>query len=407
MEHSRNPRIDWQRGAGLVVCVVAALAVCWLLFRYVLGVALPFLLAYWLSRLIKPLVSWTCRRWHMPRPLVAGVLVTLLVGISVLLAVRGIRRGVNEFGNLVGELAADSDGIVATVSRLFERAGSVSRHIPFLNRFENSPGYVDFCARLDGVVKDGVDRLVAAAGEALPDAAMAVAGWLPGAFIFVTVLLLACYYFSADDGRLSDGLRARLVTWVPASWRDRLTPVGRRLRRLGRRYVRAYLLLGLFTFLEVFIGLSVLGVRYAFVLSWLIAVVDVLPLLGTGVVLVPWGTVSLLLGDYKLGVGLLILFGVCTLLRQLMEPRFIGRGLGLHPLISLLSMYVGLRFFGVAGMLLVPLLCAALATLLPEPRAPAAPAEQAAVCPPASSGRAAAQPTQPAQAQKNNAPGRE
>lgn len=363
-------RINWQRGAGMVVCFAAAVAVFWLLFRYALWVALPFLVAYLLSRLIKPIVARICRRGRIPRSLVAGALVILLAGGVVLLALQGIRRGVDELGRLLGELAADKDGVVAAMRGLFERASSVSEHIPFLRHFEDAPGYADFCSRLDGLVSAGIDRLISSVGNALPDAAMAVAGWLPGALIFVTVLLLACYYFSADDGRLRDGFSRRAEAWVSPVWRDRMTFAGRRLRGLLRRYLRAYLLLGFFTFLEVFIGLSVLGVRYAFLLSWLIALIDFLPLLGTGVVLIPWGAVSLLLGEYRLGVGLLILYGICTLLRQLMEPRFVGRGLGLHPLVSLLSMYTGLRFFGVAGMLLLPLLVAAFVSMLPDPAPP-------------------------------------
>ncbi len=377
MRDARGGRgINWTRGAGMVICAVAALLVFRFLFRYVLGVALPFLVAYLLSRLIKPVVSRLCRRGRIPRPLVAGALVVLLVGGVTLLVISGIRRGVGELGRFISELAADTDGVVAAVTGLIERAGSLSEHIPFLRHFEDTPGYAEFCARLDGMVEAGIDRLVTAVGNALPDAAMAVAGWLPGAFVFVTVLLLACYYFSADDGRLSDGVRRRYEAWVPDAVRDRLGPVGHRLRRLGRQYVRAYVILGFFTFLEVFIGLSVLGIRYAFLLSWLIAIVDFLPLLGTGVILIPWGVISLLLGEYRLGVGLLILYGICTLLRQLMEPRFIGRGLGLHPLASLIAMYAGLRFFGVAGMLLLPLLFAALISLLPEPRTEVPPPAQ-------------------------------
>lgn len=368
--------VNWQRGAGMVVCFTAAVAVFWVLFRYVLWVALPFLLAYLLSRLIRPIVARICRRGRIPRALVAGILVVLLAGGVVLLALQGVRRGLDELGHLIQELAADKEGVVAAVQGLFERAGSISEHIPFLRHFEDAPGYADFCARLDGLVQAGIDRLVAAVGNALPNAAMAVAGWLPGALVFVTVLLLACYYFSADNGRLRAGLVARAEVWLPPAWWDRATLAGRRLRGLLRRYFRAYLLLGFFTFLEVFIGLTVLGLRYAFLLAVLIAAIDFLPLLGTGVVLIPWGVVALLLGEYRLGVGVLILYGVCTLLRQLMEPRLVGRGLGLHPLMSLLSMYAGLRLYGVAGMLLLPLLVAAAVGMLPPP-APATASEAA------------------------------
>ncbi|MBQ9151486.1 MAG: AI-2E family transporter, partial [Clostridia bacterium] len=118
------------------------------------------------------------------------------------------------------------------------------------------------------------------------------------------------------------------------------------------------LLLGLLTFCLSFIGLALLRVPYAFILALLLAVVDLLPLLGTGIILIPWALVCLLLGQVKLGIGLLVLYAVATLVRQILEPKLIGDGLGLHPLVSLLSMYAGLRLFGVWGMILAPLVAA-------------------------------------------------
>ena len=99
-------------------------------------------------------------------------------------------------------------------------------------------------------------------------------------------------------------------------------------------------------------------IPYAFIIALLLAVVDLLPLLGTGVILIPWALICLLLGQVKLGIGLLALYGVTTLVRQVLEPKLIGDGLGLHPLLSLFSMYAGLRLFGVWGMITAPLVTA-------------------------------------------------
>ena len=181
---------------------------------------------------------------------------------------------------------------------------------------------------------------------------------MPAAFIFVTVTLLACYYFTADDGRLGRGVSAFFSRLTPAPLRDRLPPIGRRLRRLGRQYLRACLLLGLLTFCLSFIGLAILRIPYAFILALLLATVDLLPLLGTGIILIPWAVICLILGQVKLGIGLLVLYGVTTLVRQILEPKLIGDGLGIHPLLSLFSMYAGLRLFGVWGMILAPLVTA-------------------------------------------------
>jgi predicted PurR-regulated permease PerM len=107
-----------------------------------------------------------------------------------------------------------------------------------------------------------------------------------------------------------------------------------------------------------------LRVPYAFILALLTALVDFLPLLGTGIILIPWAIVSLLLGEVRLGVGLLVLYAVSSVIRQILEPKLIGDGLGLHPLLSLAAMYSGLRLFGVWGMILAPLAVAGLLSMM-------------------------------------------
>lgn len=353
-----------QRLAALLLCIAAGGVALWLTFRYALGVALPFLLAWLLSRLVKPLTEGLCRRVRIPRGVCAAGLVILTVGGAAVLTVSGVRRGISELSRLASELAADTDGLVHAVETILSRVESLSSHIPLLRRFEDAPFYAELCDGLDGAVRSGVARLTEAMTARIPQAAMTVAGWVPAAFIFTTVTLLACYYFTADDGRIGRATAAVLTRLTPAPLRDRLPPIGRRLRRLGKQYLRACLLLGLLTFLQMFIGLAVLGIPYAFLLALLIAAVDFLPLLGTGIILIPWSVICLLLGEVKLGIGLIVLYGVSTVIRQVLEPKLIGEGLGLHPLLSLFSMYAGLRLFGVGGMILAPLVAAGIRAVL-------------------------------------------
>ena len=347
--------VNWQKTASLLLCAAAGILTLWLILRYAMGILLPFLLAFLLSRVVKPPADRLSRRTRIPRGIAAAGLVILTVGLVSALVVGGVWRGIRELTRLAEELTADTDGLIAAVESLLSRARSLSSHIPFLRRFENAPFYAELCASVDSLVESGVARITGAITERLPAAAMSVAGFLPAAFIFVTVTLLACYYFTADDGRLGRGMAAFFTRLTPAPLRDHLPPVGRRLRRLGRQYLRACLLLGLMTFCLSFIGLAILRVPYAFILALLLATVDLLPLLGTGIILIPWALLCLLLGQVKLGIGLLVLYAVTTLVRQVLEPKLIGDGLGLHPLLSLFAMYAGLRLLGVWGMILAPL----------------------------------------------------
>ena len=353
-----SPAFNWQKAASALFCAAVGLLALWLTLRYALGILLPFLTAYLLSRAVRPLADRLTKRTRLPRSIAAAGLVILSVGVVSALAVGGVWRGIRELTRLADGLTADTEGLIAAAESVISKVKSISAHIPFLRRFEDAPFYAELCASVDSLVESGVAKLTETITSRLPGAAMTVAGLVPAAFIFLTVTLLACYYFTADDGRMGKALGAALARVTPAPLRDRLPPIGRRLRRLGRQYLRACLLLGLLTFCLSFIGLAILRVPYAFILALLLAVVDLLPLLGTGVILIPWALICLLLGQAKLGIGLLILYGAATLIRQVLEPKLIGEGLGLHPLLSLFSMYAGLRLFGVWGMILAPLVAA-------------------------------------------------
>lgn len=364
MNPSPTPAVNWQRTASMLFCAAVGLLALWLTFRFALGIIAPFLLAYLLSRAVRPLSERLTKRTRLPKSVAAAGLVILTVGLVSALTVGGVRRGIREVSRLAEGLTTDTEGLTAAVEAVLSRVQSLSAHIPFLRRFEDAPFYADLCASVDRMVETGVARLTEAMTARLPDAAMTVAGFLPAAFIFITVTLLACYYFTADDGRLGRGVTAFLSRLTPPPLRDRLPPIGRRLRRLGRQYLRACLLLGLLTFCLSFIGLALMRIPYAFIIALLLAVVDLLPLLGTGVILIPWALICLLLGQVKLGIGLLALYGVTTLVRQVLEPKLIGDGLGLHPLLSLFSMYAGLRLFGVWGMITAPLVTAGVRAVL-------------------------------------------
>ena len=178
-----------------------------------------------------------------------------------------------------------------------------------------------------------------------------LAAALPSAALFLFTTLLAAYFTSA--GRPS--LRASLRRLMPGTWQERLGRVSGGLKTAFGGWLRAQGLLMLLTFGELALGFLLLRVEPALLLAGLTALVDALPVFGVGTVLLPWGAIALLLGDVRLGLGLLLLYGAVTLVRSLLEPRLVGKRVGLPPLAALACMYVGFRAFGVAGMVLAPL----------------------------------------------------
>ena len=122
-----------------------------------------------------------------------------------------------------------------------------------------------------------------------------------------------------------------------------------------RQVLKAYLLIMAVTFGEISLGLWLLRVDYYLVIGLAVAVLDILPVLGSGSILIPWGIWTLLGGNLPLGAGILLLYGVVTGVRTVLEPRLVGRGIGLSPLVTLVSMYVGMKLLGGGGLILAPM----------------------------------------------------
>ena len=173
---------------------------------------------------------------------------------------------------------------------------------------------------------------------------------LPELLMFAMFTIIATYFFARDKEAIKGFLSRQLTT---ASF-GKLTSLKDSMLHSLAGFLKSQAILMTLTFVECFIGLSLIGIRYAFVLAILIAVVDILPVLGSGTVLVPWGVVSLLLGHARTGAALLVLYAVITVVRYVVEPRVIGDQLGLHPLVALIAMFVGLKAFGVTGLILGP-----------------------------------------------------
>ena len=178
---------------------------------------------------------------------------------------------------------------------------------------------------------------------------------LPSLLFGLLVWVIASFYSSVEF----EATTRALSLLVPSVLADKLPQWRARAGEIFRRYLKAYLLLFALTFGELLVGFLALGVRYVFLLALVTALLDALPVVGVGAVLIPFSILSFAGGDTFRGVGLLILYILMTVVRQIAEPHLVGKSLGLHPLLMLFSFYVGLKLFGVAGIFIGPVLAVA------------------------------------------------
>lgn len=327
----------WQ----LCACAAEVLAGLWLTARILLPVGLPFLLGLGLARLARPLAA---RLRRLPRGLAAFLSVT-----AVCLAAAAALTGLGwALWRGCAALCARLPGLLSTLAEPLQRLHAAALHLA--SRLPDGMGeaaaqWVDRLFAGGSVVADSVSQGVFGC-------VTRVLGWMPQLLLFGLTALLSAYFLAGDAPRL----RALAARHVPEEWRARGGQLLVRLRAALRGYVLAQGKLLLVTFGVVSLGLlAALRRPHAVLLGALIAVVDALPVLGSGTVLLPWAAVSLLRGSGGLAIGLTVTYAAAAFARSALEPRLLGRQIGLPPLLTLLSLYAGYRLFGLAGMILLPL----------------------------------------------------
>ena len=342
--------VNWTRVAAILLCVGFALMALWLLGKYVISIVLPFVLGWLVAYLIRPLAEWLSRHSRLPRKLcTALVMAVTVVGLGWLLAQAG-NRAISELGRLLQNLTADGSAISTAIQQAAAKLDNWTEHIPLLNQLGEIPELAGIREQVSEVVLRMLREAAVQLSSFVSSAALSLITGMPTILLSLLAFVLSCYYFCADGERMEQGV----LSFVPSRWRKKWPPLKEKGGHLMRRYLRAYALLMLLTFAEMFVGFSVLGVSYAFLLAAIVAVVDLLPMFGTGTILIPWAVGALLLRQYPLGSGLLILYGISLIVRQIAEPRLVGASLGLHPLASFAAMFAGFRLFGIWGLLMGP-----------------------------------------------------
>lgn len=343
-------KVRWERVAAILFTVCIGGAILWGVLRYALPIVMPFAVAFAIAWLIQKPSQLLSHRLSVPQKLVSVVLLLLLLTAAVWLIGATTRRLLLELQHLLEHLLSREE-LLDAVGTPIDYFGMLTSRIPFLRRIGAGERFFALREGFNQAVSDLLKSLLESLSSAVPAMAAGLLSSLPSVLLSTAITVIAGFYFCIDGDRIRDSLHALL----PNALRARLSGWRVRMAHFSRGYLKAYLLLFLLTFSELFLGFCILRVEYALLLALLVSLVDLLPVLGVGVVLVPWSAVLLLQKDYRLGAGLLILYGAVLLVRQIMEPRLVGKSLGLHPLLSLFASYAGWRLFGVLGMLLGPL----------------------------------------------------
>ncbi len=219
-----------------------------------------------------------------------------------------------------------------------------------------------FAARLPAFLRGGIEWLLTQLQtqssalrthltEALTEWAASTAAALPGILFAWGVALLGSFYAAADWQRVKEGL----LRLLPHGWENAIRSLFHKLMQGALGWLRVQGRLMLITFGLLVLGFLVMDIDGALTLALFIALADALPVFGSGLLLVPWAALTLIQGQLWRALGLMFLWMIAALCRSVLEPRFLGRQAGTSPLVTLLVMYIGLRLFGIGGLILAPI----------------------------------------------------
>ena len=315
----------------------------WAFGALLLPVLLPFFIGLAVSLLAEKPVRLLQTRARFPRPLASGLCVLLLFGILFCGLFFLCRLLCSEAADLARQLPRLAENLAPLFARLKERLLTLAGKLPDGLGTGLRAGVEDFFKTGAGV---GTKLY-----ETLFSWASGVIGRLPDAVLFAVTAVLSSFMLSGELPAIRGWLRRA----VRPAWLEKLQTLGGHVRTTLGSWLRAQLKLMGITFLILNAGLLLLRVRYPVLAALVITVVDALPVFGTGTILIPWALALFLQGETKTGVGLVILYGAAALSRQALEPRLVGKQVGLNPVLTLLALYTGYRLLGVGGMIVFPI----------------------------------------------------
>jgi len=308
-------------------------------FRVIFRYIAPFVVGYLLSLVLNPLATFLSSKFRMKRWLSAllsmGIMFTIVYFILRGIILRIVSEGSDFFYNF--------PDIIETAREMLDEI-----QVRYENFYNIIPtGLQVLLEDFWIVILDSVTETV---GSGIRTGGVNVVTTVPSFILGFLVSMISCYFFIKDKELISK----KLIMATPEGIKKPFRKLRPKIKHSISGYLKAQ-----FTIMSIVAaicatGMLILRVPYALFLAIIIAIVDALPLLGSGLFFIPWALFSLITGQIGQGIGLLVIYGCVMITRQIIEPRIVGKQIGVHPIITLMAIYVGLRVFGVFGILMGP-----------------------------------------------------
>lgn len=342
-------KVNFERIAAIVICAAAGIFAVYALFKYALWIFLPFLIGIVFGSAVKKPAEFIARKTGMQVRFWGVAFYLLLLLFICIVTFFAFDRLLGELLKLAESLGGEQETLGSAMEEIADYLSNATEKLPFIKEIRLNSGNEELWETLDSTIENSVKKWITDFASYIPKLAARLVSYLPEAFVFLTISVISGFFFASGGVSLSafESLLSEKTQRIYVGFKLRFVEA-------AKKWFRAYLLIMGLTFFELFIGFSVLGVKYSFLAALGGAFIDILPVFGVGTLLVPWAILMFLTGNQFMGVGLLALWAIISVVRQFAEPKIVGKSLGISPVLTLLATYAGLRLFGVLGMIGAP-----------------------------------------------------
>jgi len=358
-----NPKVTKRRDFLIdLVYVMAIIGLVYVFFKYCFVIAAPFLLSFFFAVILQRPLGWldkkTKNKMHSFWSIVLVLLCVAIILGPVISIIATLFREIGNFISFLGEQLNDLPTFLVTLQNEILKAIKFLPDSIYTSVSENITQFFGNLINDFDVSKLGINMSSITSGLSNGISGVySVVKNIPSILIGVVIGIIAWILFTKDYKKVVKFIKLQL----PDKHKNLLSETKKIFSSTILKMCRAYGLIMFITFCENFLGLTILNLigvmknSYVFVIAICIAVFDILPVAGSGGILIPWSLIALVSGNVGQCVGLLILYAVITVIRQYIEPKIVGDSLGVNPLVTLAGLYFGLKLFGFMGMFIVPI----------------------------------------------------
>lgn len=334
-----------------VIFFVIILLLGYIGIKYVLPLLMPFVIGMIIAVVFRRLIDNIQAKTKIRRSIVSIIILLLFyAALGYLISIIGFKV-INFIAELVGNVPAFYESTIRPA--IESLAGNISKEFPAAKT------YVD---DIMNNFNQTIFSYISKASSTILAKTANLAGLVPTLLIKLIFTIVASFFFTIDYYRIT----RFVILQFKGEKREMLLKLkDNGIGTIGK-FIKAYSAIISITFLELSIGFWIIGIPNPVFFGLLVAIVDIMPILGTGAVILPWSIISFIIGNTKVGIGMLILYIVITVVRQTLEPRIVGQQIGLHPIVTLILMYVGAQLMGVLGLFSLPIIATLLLKLNEE-----------------------------------------